>query len=223
MKKKTIIIIAISIIVLLIVIGLICFFVSRANNSESGDAGNSAQESKTIKIYNQLKESEKYQFTRKVNDENQVTIAKSGDRAYEEETFNGKKTYYVVNEGDLYLLNKSTERYYKYQNNDEILHEITDAFSRIEGMTYTEGKEDINEKSYKYEEFKGIQEFLIDSNLYTDNSDEAITRFYYSGDDLKYIKTIVGDKEELLEINIEYNVDDSLFEIAEGYSDGDNL
>ena len=223
MKKKTIIIIAISIIVLLIVIGLICFFVSRANDSESGDAGNSAQESKTIKIYNQLKESEKYQFTRKVNDENQVTIAKSGDRAYEEETFNGKKTYYVVNEGDLYLLNKSTERYYKYQNNDEILHEITDAFSRIEGMTYTEGKEDINEKSYKYEEFKGIQEFLIDSNLYTDNSDEAITRFYYSGDDLKYIKTIVGDKEELLEINIEYNVDDSLFEIPEGYSDGDNL
>ena len=223
MKKKTIIIIAISIIVLLIVIGLICFFVSRANNSESGDAGNSAQESRTIKIYNQLKESEKYQFTRKVNDENQVTIAKSGDRAYEEETFNGKKTYYVVNEGDLYLLNKSTERYYKYQNNDEILHEITDAFSRIEGMTYTEGKEDINEKSYKYEEFKGIQEFLIDSNLYTDNSDEAITRFYYSGDDLKYIKTIVGDKEELLEINIEYNVDDSLFEIPEGYSDGDNL
>ena len=223
MKKKTIIIIAISIIVLLIVIGLICFFVSRANNSESGDAGNSAQESKTIKIYNQLKESEKYQFTRKVNDEKQVTIAKSGDRAYEEETFNGKKTYYVVNEGDLYLLNKSTERYYKYQNNDEILHEITDAFSRIEGMTYTEGKEDINEKSYKYEEFKGIQEFLIDSNLYTDNSDEAITRFYYSGDDLKYIKTIVGDKEELLEINIEYNVDDSLFEIPEGYSDGDNL
>lgn len=223
MKKKTIIIIAISIIVLLIVIGLICFFVSRANNSESGDVGNSVQESKTIKIYNQLKESEKYQFTRKVNDENQVTIAKSGDRAYEEETFNGKKTYYVVNEGDLYLLNKSTERYYKYQNNDEILHEITDAFSRIEGMTYTEGKEDINEKSYKYEEFKGIQEFLIDSNLYTDNSDEAITRFYYSGDDLKYIKTIVGDKEELLEINIEYNVDDSLFEIPEGYSDGDNL
>ena len=158
MKKKTIIIIAISVIVLLIVIGLICFFVSRANNSESGDVGNSVQESKTIKIYNQLKESEKYQFTRKVNDENQVTIAKSGDRAYEEETFNGKKTYYVVNEGDLYLLNKSTERYYKYQNNDEILHEITDAFSRIEGMTYTEGKEDINEKSYKYEEFKGIQE-----------------------------------------------------------------
>ena len=223
MKKKTIIIIAISVIVLLIVIGLICFFVSRANNSESGDVGNSVQESKTIKIYNQLKESEKYQFTRKVNDENQVTLAKSGDRAYEEETFNGKKTYYVVNEGDLYLLNKSTERYYKYQNNDEILHEITDAFSRIEGMTYTEGKEDINEKSYKYEEFKGIQEFLIDSNLYTDNSDEAITRFYYSGDDLKYIKTIVGDKEELLEINIEYNVDDSLFEIPEGYSDGDNL
>ena len=223
MKKKTIIIIAISVIVLLIVIGLICFFVLIANNSESGDVGNSVQESKTIKIYNQLKESEKYQFTRKVNDENQVTIAKSGDRAYEEETFNGKKTYYVVNEGDLYLLNKSTERYYKYQNNDEILHEITDAFSRIEGMTYTEGKEDINEKSYKYEEFKGIQEFLIDSNLYTDNSDEAITRFYYSGDDLKYIKTIVGDKEELLEINIEYNVDDSLFEIPEGYSDGDNL
>ena len=224
MKKKTIIIV--SIIVLLLVIGLIVFFALRKDdneNTEPQEVLNPVEDSKTIKIYNKLKDSDKYQFTRKVDDDNQVVISKSGDRAYEEETFNGKKTYYIVSEGDLYLLNKNTQRYYKYQNNDEILQEIVNAFSEIEGTTYTDGKENINGQEYGYEQFRGIQGFLIDSSLYTDNITEAYTRFYYSGNNLKYIKTLAGDKEELLEIDIDYDVDDSLFEIPEGYSDGDNL
>ena len=63
---------------------------------------------------------------------------------------------------------------------------------------------------------------MIDSNLYSQDETKVKTRFYYEGNDLKYIKTITADNEELLEIKINFEVDDSLFEIPEGYTNGDN-
>lgn len=222
MNKKTIIILTISVIVILIIAGLIWFFVVNKNNSNNQSQETPAQESKTQKIYDELKNSEAYQFTRKIDDNNQVLIAKKGDRAYEKEIFKGSETNYLVKDGDLYLLSATNQRYYIYQNNDEILNLIVNAFSKIENKTYTEGKEEINGKKYNYEEFQGIQEFLVDSNLYSADETNIKTRFYYSGNDLKYIKTITENNEELLEIKIEYEADDSLFEIPEGYTDGDN-
>ena len=222
MNKKTIIILTISVIVILIIAGLIWFFVANKNNSNNQSQETPAQESKTQKIYDELKNSEAYQFTRKIDDNNQVLIAKKGDRAYEKEIFKGSETNYLVKDGDLYLLSATNQRYYIYQNNDEILNLIVNAFSKIENKTYTEGKEEINGKKYNYEEFQRIQEFLVDSNLYSADEANIKTRFYYSGNDLKYIKTITENNEELLEIKIEYEADDSLFEIPEGYTDGDN-
>ena len=222
MNKKTIIILTISVIVILIIAGLIWFLVANKNNSNNQSQETPAQESKTQKIYDELKNSEAYQFTRKIDDNNQVLIAKKGDRAYEKEIFKGSETNYLVKDGDLYLLSATNQRYYIYQNNDEILNLIVNAFSKIENKTYTEGKEEINGKKYNYEEFQGIQEFLVDSNLYSADETNIKTRFYYSGNDLKYIKTITENNEELLEIKIEYEADDSLFEIPEGYTDGDN-
>lgn len=222
MNKKTAIIISISVIVILIIAGLVWFFVANKNDDKNENQETTAQESRTQKVYDKLKNSESYQFVRKVDDNNQVLIAKKADRAYEEEIYDGSKTNYIVKDGDLYLISPENQRYYKYQNNDEILHLIENAFAKIQDKTYTEGKEEINGKNYKYEEFSGIQEFLVDSNLYSANEDNIKTRFYYSGNDLKYIKTITESNEELLEIKIEYEADDSLFEIPEGYTDGDN-
>ena len=219
MEKKKIIIISISVIVVLLIAGgLIWYFTSRDNSENTEEP---VQESKTMNIYKKLQESEGYKFTRKIDDDNQITIAKKGELGYEQEIYNGETSNYVVREGDLYLLNDSNKAYYKYQNNDEILYTITNAFSLIEEAPFSEGEETINDKNYKYEEFQGIQDFLIDTNLYTDNTENVRTRFYYSGNNLKYIKTIVGDQEELLEIDIEYKADDSLFEIPEDYTDGD--
>lgn len=221
MNKKTIMMIAIVIVILLVIGGIVWFLNANHQIQEEG-VEYAVEESKTMKIYQKLKESEAYQFARKIDNDNKILIAKKGDRGYEEETFKGNQSKYVVKDGDLYLLREEDKKYYKYQNNDTMLYVITDAFSKIEGMNYTNGKEEINQKEYKYEEFKGIQEFVIDSNLNTDNLESVKTRFYYSGNDLKYIKTIVGDKEELLEIEIKYQAEDSLFEIPEGYQDGMN-
>lgn len=228
MNKKTIIIVSISIIAVLIIVGLIWFFVANQNQDNSENKAENevqqlpAEQSKTQKIYDELKNSEAYQFLRKVDDDNQVLIAQKANNAYEEEIFNGKKTTYLTKEGNLYFLNSQTDSYYVYQNNDEILHLIEIAFSKIENNTYAEGKEEINGEQYNYEEFQGIQDFLIDSNLYSQDETKVKTRFYYEGNDLKYIKTITADNEELLEIKINFEVDDSLFEIPEGYTNGEN-
>ena len=79
-----------------------------------------------------------------------------------------------------------------------------------------------------YEEFSGITDFLIES--YKDMDIEtAKTRFYFKGKDLQFIKTIyqtvnpdTGETtniEELLKTNIEYNVEDNIFEIPSEYAE----
>ena len=51
------------------------------------------------------------------------------------------------------------------------------------------------------------------------NSDDEVseettnTRFYFKGDDSKYIRTIMEEKSELIQVEVSYDVDDSLFEI----------
>ena len=47
------------------------------------------------------------------------------------------------------------------------------------------------------------------------------TRLYFEGNNLKYIKTYIGDIEQLLKVEMSYNVDDSVsFEIPKEYNKG---
>ena len=46
------------------------------------------------------------------------------------------------------------------------------------------------------------------------------TRFYFDDDNLKYIKTIAGDKSEIISVNISYDVDDSVFDIPSDFQEG---
>ena len=48
---------------------------------------------------------------------------------------------------------------------------------------------------------------------------EVKTRFYFDGDKLVYIKKIIGDKQELLKVDISDNVDNNLFEIPSDYKE----
>ena len=48
---------------------------------------------------------------------------------------------------------------------------------------------------------------------------EGKTRFYFDGDKLVYIKTIIGDKQEVLKVDLSYNVDSKLFEIPSDYQE----
>ena len=59
-------------------------------------------------------------------------------------------------------------------------------------------------------------EFLFDSSKVT-NDNDVKTRFYFNGDNLVYVKTIAGDYEELSQVDINYKVDESLFELPSNY------
>ena len=52
------------------------------------------------------------------------------------------------------------------------------------------------------------------------SEEDAITRFYFDGDNLEYIKTIIGDKSELISVDVSYEVDDNIFEIPSDFQKG---
>ena len=72
---------------------------------------------------------------------------------------------------------------------------------------------------YYYEEYSGSTMFMVSSSLEVDEADIK-TRFYFDkNDNLVYIKTIYGGKQELLKINLQKEAEDKLFEIPSHYAE----
>ena len=218
MKKKTILIIIICVLAVLIIGGLVYYFGFYRNQSNEGTVTSGEQEKSQLSvIYNELKKDDVYTFTRTVDEDNKIVIARNGDKGYKESIINGRENKYIVNDGNTYLLQEDTKRYYQYDNNVMILSEITGVLEDLKDQEFEKGKEKINGKNYQYEEYAGCQDFLINNELYTDNESNSKTRFYFDKDELVYIKTIIGDKEEIAQVNIQFSVDDNLFSIPSDY------
>ena len=115
----------------------------------------------------------------------------------------------VYKDGYTYLISHDEKMYMVMEGKDDETFDDMSIFTaedldKIKDEEYVSGKETIEGTEYFYEE-------------YTDENEGTI-RFYYSGDDLKYIKNIDGDDEELIKVNnISSKVDDSLFEIPADY------
>ena len=79
-------------------------------------------------------------------------------------------------------------------------------------------KEKIENKTYTYEEYNTVTKFVMMDN--SENEGQEIkTKFYFDGNKLEYIKTIVGNKQELLKVDISDDVDNNLFEIPSEYKE----
>ncbi len=213
-KNKKLIIIIISILILITILGVAVFLISRNKQGKP---------EKTDQIYTEISQANQITFTRELDENNAITIARSGKNAYKEEKINGKTKKYIVKEGNTYYLDEDNKKYYIYNNNDSILTEIEE---KLEALQETDknnisGTEMINWKRCNYEEFVGFQDFLINTDMALKNENEAKTRFYYNNDELIYIKTLVGDKEELLNVKISYNnIEESAFTIPDDYTNG---
>ena len=217
-KKKIIIISVVSIIVIALIVGLIIFFVNRNNNGEEGTtiASNS---SKIAKLYEDLSKEQSFSFTTTLDDNNKETYAKNDNTAYTDTIYDGEESKFIIRDGNSYLLRDSDKIYYTYQNNEVNLNKVLEQLSEIQDTELTEGTEEIEGKKYEYEEYSGFTNFAI--TITDDNSDidNTKTRFYFDGNDLVYIKTIVGNSQELLSVEISNDVDSNLFEIPEDYSE----
>lgn len=211
MKKKTLIIIIVSIILALLVIGALVYFFVFSNKEKV---------SKISQMYDKLSQADKYTFVRKVDDDNQITNIKNGDKAYKEEISQGSKGALTYYGGNTYYMNDAIKVYYEYQNNDYIYTEILNNFLRAKDLEYVTGKEEINGKKYDYEEVSGYQDFLVNQFIYAQDISQAKTRFYFKGKDLKYIKTFTDQGEELLEISLNYEANSGVYEVPADYTNG---
>ena len=215
-KNKKIIISAI-VILSVIVISVIAFFVIKniGKSNESEDT-----KSKLSEICNKMNEKTLYTFTTVLNEDNKKTVKRKNDKARIELTIDGTETTDIVKDGNTYLLVKDSKEIYKYQNNEMELAELLLNLENIEeSQEPKKTKEKIDGQKYECEEYKGIYTFLLHTidGIEPDESNST-TKFYFKEDNLEYIKTIVGDKEELLKVSISFDdINDNEFEIPSDY------
>lgn len=206
------------IVIILVIIGII-FFV----NKIVGNKNSKVQE--LAKVYNKLNSSQAYQFKWEQNDNNKTIIIKDGDKTLidqyskEEDSATQNHTKTLIKENSTYLILPDRKEYYIYEGNNVDQTFLIDGIKEIMGKEYTKGTEKVKGKKYKYEEYSGSTMFLLSNSLNLDENDVK-TRFYFdSKDNLVYIKTIYGDKHELLKVSLTNDIDSSVFEIPADYAE----
>ena len=215
--KKTMIIIGIIILVV-VIIGVIIFALSSKNKTNKTEQTESVEIQKN---YEKIANSKEMTFTTTLDENNKETIVIKDGQAYKETTRNGVTYKYIVKGNDTYFVDDSNKTYYTYKNNTEISTEIQQKLSKLKEMSSNTGKEKVNGKNYQYEEFEKYQDFLINNKIAVTDLTKAKTRIYYDNDKIVYIKTIAGDEEELLKVDISYgNVKNDYFNIPSEYKDG---
>lgn len=220
-KKKIGILITIVIIILAIVIGILILVNNKKENTLENTTTEQTQNTKISKFYEKILDKKEMTFTKILDDNNKVFIAIKDNNAYKEITLNGKTQKYVVKEGETYLLDEKNKKYYKYQSNDIILTEVREQFEELNNKSILEGKEKIDGKTYNYAEISGYQGFLFNDELGVNDLSRATTKLYFDGDELNYIKTIAGDNEELLKVEVSYkSVDEDYFVVPDDFSNG---
>lgn len=215
--KKTMIIIGIIILVV-VIIGVIIFAISSKNKTNKTEQTESVEIQKN---YEKIANSKEMIFTTTLDKNNKETIVIKDGQAYKETTRNGVTYKYIVKGNDTYFVDDSNKTYYIYKNNTEISTEIQQKLSKLKEMSSNTGKEKVNGKNYQYEEFEKYQDFLINNKIAVTDLTKAKTRIYYDNDKIVYIKTIAGDEEELLKVDISYGtVKNDYFNIPSEYKDG---
>lgn len=210
-KKKMIIIIVAIVVVALIVLGVIL-----ANKSNKVTS-NTKAETKVSTLYNKIKNTDTYSFNFTADDNSKVFYAKSGEKAYMDTKYNGSETKYIIKDGNSYLIKDSDKRYYTYTNNNIDLDLVSNILADLINLEHNDGKEEIDGKSYNYEEYSVLTNIAISD---FSNETNIKTRLYFKGKDLVYIKTISDRKQELLKVDMSTKVENNLFEIPSDYVEG---
>ena len=212
MKKRKVIIL-ISIILLIIVVFIISIISIKNNKDEV---------SKLKILFDKISSnSSTYMFTAQKNDTEKTTMAQKGNQTLIDQYFNGVHRTTVVKDNVTCYILHDREEYYIYENSNIEQTILEDAIAELLERTYITGTEKIFGKKYDYEEYNGSSAFLL-TNLRDVNEENIKTKLYFDkNDNLKYIKTIYGEnEEELLNIDIKYEVEDSIFEIPSNYAEG---
>jgi len=210
MKRKKMI----KLVVLILAIVAIIIVISKFT-------GNKKDEIKRLSnLYQELNTSQTYLFEMEKDSDNKTIIAKKGDKTIIDNNSKNNHSTTIVKDNNTYLVLHDREEYYVYEQNNVEQSILTDGIGEIVDKEFTTGTEKVKGKKYLYEEYAGSTMFMEEST--TNISEEEIkTRFYFDdNNNLVYIKTIKGSYQELLKINLQKEVDDSIFEIPSHYAEG---
>lgn len=142
-----------------------------------------------------------------------LTIAKKNGNVLQEVKSGEDKMSIMFKDNTTYLVAHDQKIYMKTEGRDEsILPEKDETFlskdelEALKTQEYKTGKESIDGKEYDYEE-------------YYDSENEITERYYFDGNELKYVKSIDSDGEEQIMkvLKLSSEVDDSVFDIPSDY------
>ena len=208
-KKATIVSISI---VVLFVIGLALII-------------NGKQTSKVKNIYDKMQKSQKYTFSMEETSTDinyKVSMAQRGEDISIDMYSNEEHTTTLILDNKSYYLMHKDKEY--YDNGEEKVESdiVLSGLKNISQKQYTTGKEELNGKTYYFEEYENENmDFIIFANI--NESSKVKTRFYFNGNKICFIKNFIesedGSQEELIKVTLKYEVDDSLFAIPEDYAE----
>lgn len=202
---------------------------NKKNAESTNNVSNVNEENGKSKTYNVLSKAfsgENYVITLQCKadvgegeEEAIMTIAKKGENMYMDVETVSQHATVMYKDGNTYFISHDDKACGIMEGKDEgtFNKDMTliskEDLKDIEAQEYKKGKEIIDETEYDYEEFV---------------ADEGSTtkRYYFSKNDLRYIKLINEDEEELMKVlKISSEVDDNLFDIPADYEtvDMDNL
>lgn len=209
MRKKDIVKLVIAILIVIAII-LVIGKITRSKNVNTR---------RLAQLYNELNTSQTYLFEMGKGADNKIIIAKKGDKTIIDQYSKDSHTTTIVKDNNTYLVLHDREEYYVYANNNVEQSILTDELKNIIDKEFTTGEEKVEGKKYSYEEYAGSTMFIETISLDV-NEGDIKTRFYFDNEDnLVYIRTIKGVNQELLKINIQKEVDDSIFEIPSNYAE----
>ena len=209
MRKKGKIIL---VVIILIIIGVVSFIIYNKIKNKDVDL--------TQKLYDNLTKAQNYSFTMILDSKNKTTMAKRNDETaidtYSSEE--GHRTTIIKEDTTYYVLHDREEYYVYHQTNIE-QSILKDSIAEILNKEYVKGEEKVRGKKCSYQEYSGTTFFAVSIPIDVDE-EKVKTRFYYDKDNnLTYIKTIYEEKEELLEIEMSNEVNNSIFEIPSNYAE----
>lgn len=210
MSKKTGI--TIILIIVLLIIALISIFKGEKT-------------SKVNNMYDKIKKSQKYTFSMEENTTEikyKVSMAQRGTDVSIDMYSDEEHTTTLILENKSYFIMHDDKEYYDYGEEKIESDIIISSLNNITKKEYTSGKEEINGVDYYYEEYDNEDmDFIIFANI--NESSKVRTRFYFNGNNLCYIKNLIeskdGNQEELINVALKYDIDDSLFKIPEDYAE----
>lgn len=141
-----------------------------------------------------------------------LTVAVKENNVYTDVDATSQHLSVIVKDNTTYIISHDEKICMTTQGEDEsilgddMLLISEDQLKEMENQEYTTGKETIDGTEYEYEEYKD-QEIGISE------------RYYFSGSDLKYVKSIDEDgEEEIMKIiKLSSDVDSAIFNVPEGY------